>query len=358
MKKSNLRVPVFFLLTALLCGCAAPSTPAPESTPLPMSPTPVPPTLTPAPISVSSDLVWFAPNFGSQGFVELFTQPDQWTEARSRVDVFQFYADNVIGKEPCSICGDNSLEAFIRAKAFQKLTDWGIGIGIELGPIYPDWDCSGDTVYGNAHKAIQNIHYNNGEVAFLSMDEPLMYGQLDINGKKCDYNMEETAAITAHYIERLTSAHPGIAVGDIEPYPHFSIAELEDWILALEAQGVTPAFFHLDVDTERVREEKRSVAIDLRTLEQFCNEHGIPFGVIFTSNWTAAHSDKTYFNSAMGWARTVNAAIGKPQHVIFQSWQGPASNGAHEVPANLPESAPSVFSHTRLILEGLEVFAP
>lgn len=358
MRKRILHVPVFLLLTALLCGCADPSVAAPESTLPPISPTSASPTLKSAPTSALSDLVWFAPNFGSQGFVELFTQPGQWAEARSNVDVFQFYADNVIGEEPCSICGNNSLEAFIRVQAFQKLTEWSIAIGIELGPIYPDWDCSGDTVYGNAHKAIQNIHYSGGEAAFLSMDEPLMYGQLGINGKKCDYSVEETAAVTAHYIGRLASSHPDIAVGDIEPYPHFSVTELEDWILALEAQGVTPAFFYLDVDTERVRVEKRNVAVDLQTLEHFCNERGIPFGVIFTSNWTAAYSDKTYFNSAMEWAYTVNAAIGKPQHVIFQSWQGPASSGAHEVPANLPESDPGVFSHTRLILEGLEVFAP
>jgi hypothetical protein len=58
----------------------------------------------------------------------------------------------------------------------------------------------------------------------------------------------------------------------------------------------------------------------------------------------------------MEWIRTVNNAIGQPQHVIFQSWLGPAANGVHEVPINLPENDPSVYSHTRLIIEGLDVF--
>jgi hypothetical protein len=33
-------------------------------------------------------------------------------------------------------------------------------------------------------------------------------------------------------------------------------------------------------------------------------------------------------------------AIGRPQHIIFQSWQGPAPSGHHEVPINLPENDP------------------
>ena len=373
MKRLTSLIGLISIFTLVAGGCApaptspASPTPAPATVPAASS-TPeatatatiIPTVVTPTPTSIpaSSELVWFAPNFGSQGFVELFTQPDQWAEARAQVDVFQFYADNVADGGPCSICGDNSLDAFVRADAFRKLTDWGIAIGIEYGPIYPDWDCTSNIVYTNAGKAIRNIRKNGGNVAFLSMDEPLMYGQLDINGKHCGYNVEKTASVTAGYIERLTSAYPNLSVGDIEPYPHFSVAELKEWILALEAQGVSPGFFHLDVDIERVRVEKRNVAADLKELERFCGEHGIPFGVIITSNWTAAYSDETYFRSALKWVETIHAAIGKPRHIIFQSWQGPAPSGAHEIPVNLPGNDPNIFSHTRLIVEGMNIFLP
>jgi hypothetical protein len=93
----------------------------------------------------------------------------------------------------------------------------------------------------------------------------------------------------------------------------------------------------------------------LQELRRFCEEHGIAFGVIFTSNWTQAGADRTYYESTMEWIGTVNEAIGRPQQVIFQSWQGPAPSGYHEVPINLPEDDPAVYSHTRLILEGLGV---
>jgi hypothetical protein len=313
-------------------------------------------TLTPEPTPLPPDLVWFAPNFGSRDYLELFTKPEQWSVARSRIHVFQFYADNVIGERPCPLCGDNSFDAFVRAGAFQKLTDWDLAISIELGPIYPDWDCSGDIVFRNADQAVRNIEANGGVVRLWSMDEPFIYGQLDIKGQKCGYDIEETAAITLKYIERLTAAHPLIRVGDIEPYPHFSIPQLKEWILALEDKGVSLAFFHLDVDTERVRVEGQNVAADLNALDQFCQEHQIPFGVILTSNWTAAGSNRTYFDSTMDWVRTVNEAMGKPQHVIFQSWQGPAPSGAHEIPINLPQNDPDQYSHIRLIIEGLDAF--
>lgn len=368
MKRLARLIELILILAVVASGCTPTSTPtltklAPSASSMPeatATATIIPTVASPTPTSIpaSSDLVWFAPNFGSQGFIELFTHPEQWAEARSRVNVFQFYADNVADGGPCSICGKNSLEAFIRADAFRKLTDWGIAIGIEYGPIYPDWDCTGNAVYSNAGKAIRNIRKNGGTVTFLSMDEPLMYGQLDINGKRCGYDVEKTASVTAGYIERLTSAYPNLSVGDIEPYPHFSVAELEEWILALEAQGVSPAFFHLDVDIERVRVEKSNLAADLKALEQFCNERDIPFGVIITSNWTAARSDETYFRSALKWTETIYAAMGKPRHVIFQSWQGPAPSGAHEIPSNLPENDPNIFSHTRLIVEGMNIFLP
>lgn len=190
------------------------------------------------------------------------------------------------------------------------------------------------------------------------MDEPLLGGQLVAGGNTCGQTMEESAKITAVFFEQVHTRYPGMKIGDIEPYPHFSAAELKDWVLELEKNGVSPAFFHLDVDVEQVKVYNHNVIGDLRSLAAFFEEKGIPFGVIFTSNWKAAGSDKTYVDSTMLWIRTVKNAIDKPQHIIFQSWQGPAASGAHEVPVNLPSNDPGGSSHTRLILEGLGILSP
>jgi hypothetical protein len=72
------------------------------------------PTATPVPLP--DELVWFAPNMGSQDFTRLFTETGQWQQARERIDVFKFYTQNVL-PHPCEICGDNTLTAFADAQA-------------------------------------------------------------------------------------------------------------------------------------------------------------------------------------------------------------------------------------------------
>ncbi|MBI4673619.1 MAG: Ig-like domain repeat protein [Chloroflexi bacterium] len=317
-----------------------------------LGPTPIPPTPVPA------DLVWFAPNMGSRDYAELFTKPAQWSKARSRINIFKFYTQNVLDV-PCAICGDNTLKKFVDVQAFQKLKDWGIAISVEVGAVKP-WGCTSDVTFGVTKEVIGNVQTYGGTVTFLAMDEPRVGGEEIADGMTCGYTMEKSAAQTAGFIKRVRAAYPQIIVGDIEAYPHFSPAEIQKWILALEDQGATPAFLHMDIDVERVRVERQDVIADLRTLSQFSKQRGIPFGVIFTSNWHAAYSDRAYFDSTMEWVRTVNDAIGKPQHAIFQSWQAaPADRdhkGVHEVPINLPENDPAIYSHTRLLLEGFAVF--
>lgn len=313
-------------------------------------------TSTPTPTSMPSELVWFAPNMGSTDYSRLFTNPEFWPEARSRIDVFKFYTQNVFDP-PCSICGDNSLRSFAEAGAFRKLAEWGIAISIEVGAV-KEWGCTGTDEFNAASAAIQNVFASGGTVVFLDMDEPYIGGQLVADGKSCGYSMEESADVTSHFVRQVNDTYPGILVGDIEPYPYFSVQELELWLTALEQRGVSLAHFHLDVDMVRARNEGQDVRADLQRLDRFLRERQIPFGVIITSNsnWSPA-SDCAYFEVAMEWIRTVNAAIGRPQHVIFQSWLGPSSEGIHEVPLNLPEGDTGSCSHTRLILQGLELLS-
>jgi hypothetical protein len=362
--QSIIRLSVFILLMLTVTTCSnpqkTPDTPFPSDLPrstdttIPLA-TPRPTrTSTLAPTPVPPDLTWFAPNMGSRDYPELFTKPEQWSAARSRINVFKFYTQNVL-PDPCPICGDNTLGTFVGVQAFQRLTDWGIAIAVEVGAVKP-WGCTSDITFGVTKQVIRNVQIHGGTVTFLAMDEPRVGGEEIAGGLTCGYTMLESMEQTAEFIKRVRAAYPQIIVGDIQAYPHFSPAEIQEWILALEDRGATPAFLHMDIDIERVRVERQDVIGDLQTLNQFCQEHSIPFGVIFTSNWHAAGSNRTYYESTMEWVRTVNDAIGKPQHVIFQSWQGPASNGVHEVPDNLPQNDPSDYSHTRLIMEGLDVF--
>jgi hypothetical protein len=291
---------------------------------------------------------------GSVDFAELFSSPDGWSAARERVDVFQFYGNAVSG-DPYDIGGDNVLDTFIDVGAFGQLHDWGIGTALEQGVI--KWFACGHASWAEyTNHGIDNVESNGGRVSFVAMDEPLIGGQISEGGVGCDYTIEEAAREVASFVAAVQAEHPEVEVGDVEPYPHYSVADLQRWLAALETAGVPPSFFHLDVDIERVMVEGQNVGVDLRRLREFCDELGVPFGVILTSNWTEADSDKGYYDSTLQWAATVNDGMGMPTHVILQSWQGPAPSGRHEVPINLPEDNPESHSHTRLILEVLEVF--
>lgn len=291
---------------------------------------------------------------GSIDFPELFSSPDRWSAARDRVDVFQFYGNAVSG-DPYDIGGDNVLDTFVEVDAFGRLNDWGIATALELGVI--KWFACGHTSWAEyTNRGIDNVETNGGRVSFVAMDEPLIGGQVSEGGVGCEYTLEEAAREVASFVEAVQAEHPEVQVGDVEPYPHYAIDELERWLAALDKTGALPSFFHLDVDIERVLVERQAVAADLRRLRDFCDELGVPFGVILTSNWTEAGSDEGYYDSALQWARTVSEGMGRPTHVIFQSWQGPAASGRHEVPINLSEGDSGTHSHTRLILDGLDAF--
>jgi hypothetical protein len=303
-------------------------------------------------VDLHDDLVWYGPNMGSVDFPELFSQPELWSTARDRVDVFKF-ASNALAGFPYDIGGDNVLDTFVEVGAFAKLHEWGIAISVEAGAI-KFFACEAQSWADYANLAIDNVEANGGQVSFLSMDEPLIGGQVVENGQTCGLTMDETAAVVAEFVSLVTTAHPDVIVGDIEAYPHYPVADLEQWILALQDAGVTPAFLHLDVDIERAEVESQNVIDDLRRLRDFSEQQGIPFGVILTANWTFTDSDERYFQSTTEWADTVTTALGRTSHVIFQSWWGPAPSGLHEVPINLPEDDPAVPSHTRLINEILD----
>jgi hypothetical protein len=349
---------VLVLFSTWLAACAAfPTTPPATATTEPPPTEAFTATNTPSPQStaIPENLVWFGPNMGSRDFVDMFTDPDAWSHAQASMDVFRFHS-SVLFTMPCAICGDNYLQPFVDADAFRKLADWGIGIGIEVGALYEN-GCDGERNYWrDAGVVILNVERNGGKVAFLAMDEPLLHGGNKPIAGACNYSLEEAADETAIFVKTVQTYYPEIIVGDTEPYPHYSVAQLEDWILELESNGISLPFFHLDVDIERVRVEAQDVTADLQELKRFCDERGIAFGVIFTSNWTQASSDRDYYLSTMSWLEMVKEAIGRPNHIIFESWQGPSPNGLHEVPLNLPANDPDGYSHIDLLMDGLQAF--
>jgi hypothetical protein len=70
------------------------------------------------------------------------------------------------------------------------------------------------------------------------------------------------------------------------------------------------------------------------------------------------YDDQFYFNRTMDWFGFVDSVNVELDHSIFQSWVNPyytTGPGPKEVPINLPEDDPSIYSHTRLINEAFDI---
>ncbi len=110
-------------------------------------------------------------------------------------------------------------------------------------------------------------------------------------------------------------------------------------------------FFHLDMHREGAL-ANNNIGRDLKELEFFCHEKGIDFGVIIWGD--NGSSNRQYFNGAMLTAQTVRAAIGTPDHIIFQSWSERFAVGDRIFPDNLPEDSPMTL--TWIVSEILSYF--
>ena len=342
-----------------------------------------------------SSKVWFTPNIASVDMLDLFNNPEQWDSARSKIDVFKFYLVQVGTEGWSSVghaaynCGDNHLENLVNVEAFSKLGQWGIDIAVEsffAQPImsYDPVECStAEYVYNltlsGSINVIQNIEANGGTVRYLAMDEPIRqwyplyhyiyWGETDPRPCLVD-SLGALADHVATYILQMQTWFPSVSIGQIGLYPEVGVDQFKEWIIALEARGVSLSFLHIDVHGPRVDEYisfgiNIDVAADMLELKSFLEEHDIEFGIIFFDNYYDSqywepdeYNDSTYYAGTMDWINFVRDANLKPDHNIFQSWVFPyytTGIGPNEIPVNLPEDDSTIYSHTRLINEGYDI---
>jgi hypothetical protein len=288
--------------------------------------------------------VWFTPNIGSPDLADLFTRPEAWSVARGRIDVFKFYAAQLIDDGVvCAACGPNRPGALERAGAIARLGEWRIAVAIEAGAVKA-WDCRAELTTPVALAAGRRVRALGGQVRYVALDEPLL------GGAQCGLGPEESLRRTTAFARAVRAEDPGLAVGDIEPYPVIPADVLIEWVQGLRREGAATAFFHLDVDRAHAARLASDVVGDMQSLREACRAAGIPFGVILWGD--DGTSDRAYTESALRWTETVAGALGGfPEHTLFQSWVA-SPDGAQRVPTNLPENDALVFSHTRLVNEG------
>jgi hypothetical protein len=300
--------------------------------------------------------VWIHPNFGSEDFLRMFTQPDAWSHVRDRLDVFSINHNCL--RDPNSPAikkwkTKNTWPEIQRVDAIRKLTTWGIAIDVSAAPIQPYPAGGLPSALENARRqaklvleAIDNVVAEGGKVQSVSMDEPLLHG-----GRESNYSMRDLISGIKLYVDTIHAKYPDIQVGEYVPYPAFSAAQIEQWIDGLSSAGVAPAFEHLDINYGLLMLPRQGLArarfpTDVQALAAYFKQRQIPFGVIIDAQGLMASSQQ-FFTQARQNAQIIRSILrGFQPHLVFQSWvEGPV--GRKIYPVNLPETGN--YSMTYLI---------
>jgi hypothetical protein len=290
-------------------------------------------------------------NYGD--YFDLFARPDLWPNARRLLKGFMFYDLSLINPGPTQF-----LQDLLNVQAFSRLKAMGLDIVLGTAAI-KHWECNGAEMARRVTlPAIEAIQSNGGKVTHVAFEEPYCDGTSRMDGitpLNCGYSIDQAAAETGRYVQAVKARYPDLLFGDVEPYPHFRVDQLKNWILTLKRLNVPVSFFHLDVDlalAERLARDPTvnlNIQSDLAELKSFFQAQNIHFGVILIANRWNATNDQEFYEGTMEWIRIVRDSMGTPPQIIFESWL-PNLPGM-----NLPENSTN-YPFTRLINDGWAAF--
>ena len=276
-----------------------------------------------AQVSLSKPEVWMMPP--GCCFRDLFTQPEQWKETRSRVDVIGC-ADHWLHKQ----FTDDELRAWL-----PMLDTWGLKFGLEVGAVKP-WGTTGQKTFDIERRMWDRFQSLGGRIYALAMDEPLCCVRQNLK-KPDEYAVEETA----QFIALVRKNYPDIRVGDIEAYPFIPLADQIAWIDALQARLAQMKvrgldFFRLDVDWVHFIVGNPGSWREVKTLEGACRARKLPFSLIY---WAAGFpalqrkglaDDATWYTSIMSQGYDYALVGGSPDEYVIESWVGAPSRSVPE----------------------------
>jgi hypothetical protein len=282
--------------------------------------------------------IWFAPldrwpwfpYVGSTDYAALFASGAPWPKAAGRAHVFKFY---MVWLREASDARLRQVVAALKAR--------DIAIAIEVPPLIAPLSC-GQSVEGFGSGSsdilplIRRIVAVGGTVRFLAMDEPFKGGSLYTGPRACRWSIAKVAGQVARFSREIRAIYPSIVVGDIEPWPSVSSANLERWQAAYEAaSGSALPFLHLDVDMSA---SPPDWAVRVREIQRSVQAHGTRFGLIYNGGSLEA-SDADWLRHAREHFLDYELdGAGPPDDAILQSWTDRPDR-------LLPESNPATFTH-------------
>ncbi len=326
----------FILILVMTCNAPAkiPSlaTPSPTETPTP------PPA--PALDLSHSPLLWFGPlpplqvtagrSFtGSLDFMDLFKPDAPWQNAASHVQVFKLFGEWV---------SQDATDVQLQ-QVFADLKRRGIAVDVDEGPLTPSSDC-GSGVEGFAGisegmRIARRVKAAGGTINLIDMDEPFVDASIYNGPNACHWSAEKVAQGVYEYVQAMKQQFPEAIIGTSEPFwQGMKVEDLENYIEAYhKVSGSYFPFFHLDLDYGRA--DWPQVA---KEMEAFCRARRIAFGMYYVGNRDDL-SDEAWLAQAGERVKTYELQYGgRPDHVIFQSWNDHPDY-------SLPETKPNTYTN-------------
>lgn len=258
---------------------------------------------------------------GRQGWQKLFLEPDTpWPPALRHVHVI-------------ALAGDiKGVPDDVYAKAFSKLKQKHVKFAIEALSLswvgFPE-NCGHGiesfTDPPSARQIAKRIKAAGGELAYITMDEPLFAGRYSTAPTACHDSVKTVAARAAAVMREYQKVFPDVVIGETEPFPALTKqpnwqAEYREWMQAFqEAFGKPIAFLNVDLNWP---EDNWRWQHSLQEAAEFTHTERLPFGIIYnTSIPGGAKSDAQWLESAENNFTQVEGRLGIiPDKALFESW--------------------------------------
>jgi len=266
--------------------------------------------------------VWMAPRHGIE---DLFAPGAKWERAKSRVQVFKFYIDDL-----------RNFREGLLPRAVATLRDAGIEIAVEAGGLR-EFACDGEKMARLELLHMAPLLAAGGTIRYLVLDAPFGYTLSTGLPGNCGWDPSRAVRELVKYVGGVKAALPEVKIGFIEPVPWYRVGKfptsdsrndfgdlLEIIALAfdtLREEGHPLDFFHADSPfgyNERLGDRKGWEK--LRAIEDLVRARGGRFGLIYNSNVGGGSSDRTFYIETMRGIERFEAAGGRPDDYILQSW--------------------------------------